>query len=129
MHIRYTLNDSCDFESLNEHIVNLKIKDFIGIAAERNCVTVYFEESKTKLTSSEQKKLDALLLNYKDIPGLVKVRKAREPLLLEADWRILKAEDDQDKELELRIREYRKKLRDITSQNPTDLIWPEKPWE
>jgi len=128
MHKKYNLNQEYDFESLNEHIINLKINGFLGIAAEPTCVTVYFEESKTKLTASEQKKLDGLLLNYKDLPGLVRVRKDREPLLLEADWRLLKAQDDQDVELESKIREYRKQLRDITLQKPVELVWPEKPW-
>jgi hypothetical protein len=128
MEKNYSLRQGYDVESLNEHIVNLKINGFIGIAAEPDCVTVYFNESKTKLTVAEQKKLDELLLDYKDIPGLVKVRKAREPLLAEADWRLLKAQDDQDSELELKIREYRKQLRDATLQSPVDLVWPEKPW-
>lgn len=129
MHKKYDLKHGYDFESLNEHIVNLKINGFLGIAAEPNCVTLYFEESKKKLTASEQKKLDGLLLDYKDLPGLVRVRKDREPLLLEADWRLLKAQDDQDSDLELKIREYRKQLRDITLQKPAELVWPEKPWE
>ncbi|WP_338132355.1 phage tail assembly chaperone [Vibrio lentus] len=55
------------------------------------------------------------------------VRRAREPLLKEADDLINMAGDN-DVNTDL-FRHYRQELRDITStyNNPEDVVWPQKP--
>jgi hypothetical protein len=55
------------------------------------------------------------------------VRRARESLLVEADWRIQRAEDQGVDTVALRA--YRQSLRDITKHSdPNTVEWPAKPW-
>lgn len=58
---------------------------------------------------------------------LGKVRAQREPLLIEADWRINRAEDNGEDLSALRA--YRQALRSVTLQaDPWAVEWPAKPW-
>jgi radical SAM superfamily enzyme YgiQ (UPF0313 family) len=128
MNKQYNLTPGYDFDSLNDSIIALQLSGFLGIAAEPHCVTVYFEESKSKLTSTEKKKLDDLLLDYKEVPGITTIRNMRKPLLEESDWQFNKAIDENNLELAEAIKKYRMELRDITLQDRSQLVWPEKPW-
>lgn len=127
MQKEYIIDGEFDFDSLHSQLLALEIIGYSGIAVMGKKVTVFFEESKLKLSAIEQKKLDKLLTNYIYVPSLSRIRELRQPFLLEVDWRINKAEDLGEDTTELR--KYRQTLRDVTLQDLSALEWPKKPWE
>lgn len=122
----YQKPEKYNTQQIHKLVEKLNIAGFCGIGAQGEELFVLFE-GKESLTSAEQKKLDAVFKNYVFVPDVVNVRLERKPLLEEADWRINKAEDLGEDTTELR--KYRQALRDVTSQDLSELKWPEKPWE
>jgi hypothetical protein len=116
-----------DHEDFSQIISELSIKGYLGVGTNGDVLSVIFEDDK-KLTSAETKKLDSAVNNYVYKPSLTAVRNMRAPKLEEADWKLNKAIDEEDLELQVKIKEYRKQLRDITLQDRSKLVWPEKPW-
>lgn len=128
MYKQYKTPNNVDFEDFADFIRELKISGYTGIGGNRDQITIFFEEGK-KLTSAELKKLDNAVKNYKHKPSFNSIRAQRVPLLSEADWRFNKAIDENNLELLEAIKKYRIELRDITLQDRSQLVWPEKPWE
>lgn len=122
----YAKPEKLNIKQLDELVRKLNLSGFCGVATRDQELVLVFDE-RDDLTTSEKKKVDSLLKNYSFVPELLDIRLDRKPLLLEADWRINKAEDMGEDTVELR--KYRQALRDITSQDLSDLKWPEKPWE
>ena len=108
-------------------VESLSLDGFDGISMDSE-IHVEFV-GRESLTKTEQKKLDSLMESYIDPIYLEDVRKMREPFLSEADWRFNKAVDANDEEMANKIKMYRNELRDITKQELTNLVWPNKPWE
>lgn len=121
--------ENCEFNDLHEQLLALGIASYKGLCLNGDEAHVIFEESKTKFTATETKKLEQLFDNYIPKLSLSKVRELREPLFTEADWRFNKALDESDTKLAEAIKQYRKQLRDITLIENTSLLeWPQKPW-
>jgi hypothetical protein len=118
-----------DITQLAEQITSLGIADFCGLSFDANELHLEFDDKKTKFIATETKKLDAAVAGYVYKPSFETIRALRKPLLDEADWRILRAEDANDPEALLALRVYRQALRDVTLQDAAKLEWPKKPWE
>lgn len=122
----YSLN-SVDIVKLHNAVESLSINGFVGVSID-NEVHLEFADRES-LTKTELKKLDTLIESYVDPIYVEDVRKMREPLLEEADWRFNKAVDNNDQQMVDAIKVYRNQLRDMTTQDLNNLLWPTKPWE
>jgi len=123
----YPRPQKVDLLQVSTAISTLELDGFAGVSLDADELHLEFSDERKKFTATEIKKLDAAIAAYEYKMPLPEVRAMREPLLLEADWRINKAEDMGEDTTELR--KYRQALRDITSQDLSDLKWPKKPWE
>lgn len=112
---------------LHKAVESLSINGFTGISMDDE-VHIDFDE-RDSLTKAEQKKLDELIELHTSASLIDAIREMREPLLAEADWRFNKAVDNNDQQMVDAIKLYRNQLRDITTQELNNLIWPNKPWE
>jgi hypothetical protein len=119
--------ENADFDDILEYFSALSDVGYCGASMDDEFVKLFFE--KQKLTASEDKKIQSLIDKYIPKASIKKIREIRKPLLEEADWKFNKAIDEDDLELRAKIKEYRKQLRDITLQDRSKLMWPEKPWE
>lgn len=80
-----------------------------------------------RVTDDELAAIKAIVDRCIAVPDWDEARRKRIGMLSEADWRISKAEDNGERQEELRA--YRQALRDITKQSdPANVIWPVKPW-
>jgi hypothetical protein len=122
----YNLKD-VNIGKLHDAVNLLAIDGFAGISIDTG-IHMEFPDRES-LTKTEQKKLDTLMESYVDPIYIEDVRKMREPLLEEADWRFNKAVDSDDQQMVDAIKLYRNQLRDMTKQELNNLIWPNKPWE
>lgn len=122
----YTFKD-VNIVKLHNAVEELSINGFTGISID-NEIHIEFANTES-LTKAELKKLDVLIESYVDPIHIEDVRRMREPLLAEADWRFNKAVDNDDQQMVDAIKLYRNQLRDITTQELNNLIWPNKPWE
>lgn len=113
---------------LHTSVDKLGLSGFCGISMDNEEIHIEFDE-RNPLTKTELKKLDTLIESYIDPIHIEDVREMREPLLAEADWRMNKAVDNDEQEMVIAIKLYRSQLRDITTQELNNLIWPNKPWE
>lgn len=123
----YPRPEKIDIQQLTALIYKLELDHFAGISMDKQEIHLEFKDDRTKFTTTETKKLDAAIAAYEYKVPVSEIRELRVPLLLEADWRINKAEDSGEDTSELR--KYRQALRDITNQDLSELMWPEKPWE
>jgi hypothetical protein len=123
----YKSPEKVNFQQLNELISKLNISGFTGTAYNGEDLLVTFEREKD-LSPSQISKLNSIIENYVYEPSLGEIRALRRPLLEEADWRFNKAIDEDNLELVEAIKKYRTELRDITLQDRSQLVWPEKPW-
>jgi hypothetical protein len=122
----YSIKDA-NISKLHKLVESLSIKGFVGISMDEEVHIEFFERG--SLTKTEQGKLDALIESYANIVLIDDIRKMREPLLEEADWRFNKAVDNDEQDMVNAIKLYRNQLRDMTKQELNNLIWPNKPWE
>jgi hypothetical protein len=122
----YNLKD-VNIGKLHDAVNLLAIDGFAGISIDTG-IHMEFPDRES-LTKTEQKKLDTLMESYVDPVYIEDVRKMREPLLEEADWRFNKAVDNDEQDMVNAIKLYRNQLRDMTKQELNNLIWPNKPWE
>jgi hypothetical protein len=122
----YSLKD-VNIVKLHNAIEALSISGFAGISMDSE-IHVEFAD-RDSLTKTELKKLDTLIESYVDPIHIEDVKKMREPLLEEADWRFNKAVDNDEQDMVNAIKLYRNQLRDMTKQELNNLIWPNKPWE
>ena len=116
-----------DIAKLHNAIDSLSIDGFNGVSMDSE-IHIEFSQRES-LTKTELKKLDTLIESYVDPIYVEDVRKMREPLLEEADWRFNKAVDNNDQQMVDAIKVYRNQLRDMTTQDLSNLLWPTKPWE
>ena len=116
-----------DIAKLHNAIDSLSIDGFNGVSMDSE-IHIEFSQRES-LTKTELKKLDTLIESYVDPIYVEDVRKMREPLLEEADWRFNKAVDNNDQQMVDAIKVYRNQLRDMTTQDLNNLLWPTKPWE
>lgn len=122
----YNIKD-INIGKLHRAVELLSISGFTGISMDDQ-VHIDFDE-RDSLTKTEQKKVDELVESCTAMSLVDSIREMREPLLTEADWRMNKAVDNDEQEMIIAIKLYRSQLRDITTQELNNLIWPNKPWE
>jgi hypothetical protein len=118
-HMLDSMAIKCAIEATN-------IPEKIGVSTTGNAVYVDFIDD----LEPSQKSIDAIskiIDAHKNTFDWAFIRKRRQPLLSEVDWRIQRALDEGEDATQLI--EYRRALRDITKQeSPDTVVWPTKPW-
>lgn len=110
---------------LTQALTAKALPGFSGVSAYGGTLAIEFPERLNALTDAEVATIsEVIAINPAswDMP-----RQMRASLLLEADWRIERAEDKGEDTSNLRA--YRQALRDITQQpDPRQVVWPMRPW-
>jgi len=115
-----------DLALLHESISKIGIHGFSGVSSDNDLIYVEFS-SEYNLEKEQEEEIERIVASSCSAVNWDQVRRARYPLLLEADWRIQRSDDNGEDSSSLR--DYRKKLRDITNQIDTSaVVWPDKPW-
>lgn len=80
-----------------------------------------------EISDEDKARLENCIKSYEYYPTADDIRRDRKPLLEEVDWRINRAQDNNE-DTSLLV-SYRKALRDITKEaDKGPVTWPTKPW-
>ena len=126
MRMSFPCESRVDLYAVHSAVMSANIPGVTGVSRDYDVlhVEIPFRDA---LTDAEAQAIEQMIEAHKAIPSWDEVRRARQPLLLEADWRIERALDLGDDAAELRA--YRQTLRDVTKQpDPHNVAWPAKPW-
>jgi hypothetical protein len=127
MRIPVTAPVRYDLRALHAHLTAAGLPGFAGLSTEGAALFAVFEEGTTPAPEDETT-LATAVAAYAYVPTWDAVRRARVPLLAEADWRIQRAEDQGEDATALRS--YRQALRDVTTgDDPDSPAWPPAPWQ
>lgn len=121
------IESDVNLADLNSKVSSLAIQKLGNFIIRGDDLFIQSESVDYKLSKANFDKIKKLVDLSIEEKKYSLVRKQRRPLLQEVDWRINKAEDMGEDTKQLR--KYRQELRDITSQDLSELKWPEKPWE
>lgn len=126
MRLTYPAPARFDLPALHAHLADVGVPGFTGVSVQGDDIHIEFP-SRDALEGEEVASVDAAVSAYVFAPTWAAVRLLRAPLLLEADWRVARAEDNAEDATALRA--YRQALRDITEgPDPENPTWPERPW-
>lgn len=126
--MRLAFPNTTRFDLLGLHAA-LAASSIPGIAGVSTDYDQLYVELPTRdaVTDAELAAIEQLVTVHVAIPSWDEVRRQRAPLLLEADWRIQRAEDQGEDAAPFRA--YRQALRDVTTQpDPHNVTWPAAPW-
>ena len=127
MRLTLPLPPRYDLRALHDLIAALGIPGFTGVSGGAAGIHAEFPERES-LEPQEEASISLALSSYLYTPTWRSVRRLRAPLLIEADWRIQRAEDAGEDATALRA--YRQALRDVTTQPDEDTpTWPTRPWQ
>lgn len=127
MRIGFETGVKIDLMALHAALLASNIPGVTGVSSDYGVVFVEIP-TRDEVTENELFAIQSLIASYSKTPSWDEVRKKRSSLLKESDWRIARAEDLGESQVELRT--YRQALRDITRQgDPVNVVWPVKPWE
>ena len=127
MRLTFQNQGRCDLMNLHSALMAANIPGITGVSANPDMIYVELP-MRDKVTDAEFSAIQQIVDLCIAVPGWDDARKKRMFLLGEADWRIQRAEDNQQDSAPLRA--YRQALRDITKQSdPDNVVWPVKPWE
>lgn len=121
------IESDVNLADLNSKVSSLAIQKLGNLIIRGDDLFIQSESVDYKLSKANFDKIKKLVDLSIEEKKYSLVRKQRRPLLQEVDWRINKAEDMGEDTKQLR--KYRQELRDITSQDLSELKWPKKPWE
>lgn len=126
MRLEYNCPYRPDLAAIHAAFVASSIPSITGISCYAG--KLYVEVSScNELSDDQAEAINEIVAASILLPCWDDVRRAREGLLVESDWRIQRAEDQGDDAAPLRS--YRRALRDITKQSdPNNVEWPAKPW-
>lgn len=126
MRLSFPCETKLDLYAVHSALMAVNIPGITGVSRDYDVLHVEIP-ARDELTSEEVTEITRIVEVNKAIPSWDEVRRQRISMLLEADWRIQRAEDNGDETTALRA--YRTALRDITKQsNPDEIVWPAKPW-
>ncbi|MEB3196825.1 MAG: phage tail assembly chaperone [Candidatus Sericytochromatia bacterium] len=115
-----------DLMALHAALAASSIPGITGISTDYDQLFVELP-TRDDVTDEELAAIEQLVAVHAAIPSWDEVRRKRVHLLLEADWRIQRAEDLGEDTAPLRA--YRQALRDVTTQpDPHNVTWPAAPW-
>lgn len=115
-----------DLMGLHAALAATNISGVTGVSTDYDQLYVELP-TRDSVTEAELAAIEQLVTTHVALPSWDDVRRKRSPLLLEADWRIQRAEDQGADVAQLRA--YRQALRDVTTQpDPNNVTWPAVPW-
>lgn len=126
MRLSFPNTSRFDVMALHAALAASSIPGITGISTDYGQLYVELP-TRDSVTDAELAAIEQLVTAHVAIPSWDEVRRKRAPMLVEADWRIQRAEDQGDDLASLRA--YRQALRDVTTQpDPDNVTWPAAPW-
>lgn len=126
MRLTFPHHNRFDLMGLHAALLASSIPGITGVSTDYDTLHVELP-TRDEVQPEELAAIEQMVLAAVGSPCWDEVRRQRVPLLLEADWRIRRAEDQGADTAFLRA--YRQALRDVTTQpDPSNVAWPAAPW-
>lgn len=132
MQIKYKTEFYADILALDASLRSINLPEFSSVSFEAKHqdggatdYTIYVNLKGDQLSEEKKTAIDQIVSSCK--PNWDFVRRQRQSMFSDVDWRIQRALDEGENTTQLI--EYRRALRDITKQeSPSSVVWPDKPW-
>jgi hypothetical protein len=132
MKIEYKTKFYIDVSALDAALRSINLPEFLSVSFASTRLgdgsfdyTLCVNLKGDQLSEEKKAAIDQIVSSCK--PNWDFVRRQRQSLFSEVDWRIQRAQDNGEDVTPLI--EYRRALRDITKQeSPDTAVWPTKPW-